>query len=95
MPSTAPYAVLAPGARLAVMSYHSLEDKLVRGRVPVRPKPAAACARRGCPAHVGRHADRPASQAGTWKAGDDEVADNRRAESVRLRAVESLGERAS
>jgi 16S rRNA (cytosine1402-N4)-methyltransferase len=65
--------VLAPGGVIAVISFHSLEDRLVkralRDRATWRPltkKPVTA--------------------------GDDEIADNPRARSAKLRAAERLGE---
>jgi len=87
-------AVLAPGGRLAVMSYHSLEDKLVKDTFREAETGGCVCPP-GLPCACGATPTVRLLKRGAWKAGDDEVADNRRAESVRLRAVESLGERAS
>lgn len=80
--------LLAPGGRLAVVSFHSLEDRTVkdflRGRSgqlpsPSRHLPAAAAG----PAATFRLLDR----SGT-KAGADETAVNPRARSARLRSAE-------
>ena len=87
-------AVLAPGGRLAVMSYHSLEDKLVKDAFREAETGGCVCPP-GLPCACGATPTVRLLKRGAWKAGDAEVADNRRAESVRLRAVESLGERAS
>ncbi len=83
----AAFAALAPGGRLAVLAYHSLEDRMVKHRFtdwsslpqlppglpvePDRPPPPGRL--------VTRRALRPAA---------DEVAANPRAESARLRVVE-------
>lgn len=79
---------LAPGGRLAVISFHSLEDRLVKRfiaehcepprvprHVPVRGAAAQARARR-----IGR----------AVTPGEDEVAENPRARSARLRVMERL-----
>ncbi|MDH3500163.1 MAG: 16S rRNA (cytosine(1402)-N(4))-methyltransferase RsmH [Acidimicrobiia bacterium] len=75
---------LAPGGRCVVISYHSLEDRIVAGHVrrratvdvppgfPVEPEPALFI-------DLAPRALRPTEQ---------EIADNRRARSARLRAVE-------
>lgn len=81
-------AVLAPGGRLAVISFHSLEDRLVkqfmRRQVDGEPLP------RGVPI---REMDRP--QQVRWvakviKPSEQEMAKNPRARSSRLRIVEKL-----
>jgi 16S rRNA (cytosine1402-N4)-methyltransferase len=86
----AAFAALAPGGRLAVLSYHSLEDRMVKHRftdwssppplppglpiVPDQPPPPGML--------VTRRALRPAAA---------EAAANPRAESARLRVVERAG----
>jgi 16S rRNA (cytosine1402-N4)-methyltransferase len=83
--------LLAPGGRLVVLAYHSLEDRIVKQaladaagrpapaphRLPVEP-PAAAPARVTV---LTRRPERPAPA---------EVAANPRAESAKLRAAEKL-----
>src|SRR5215813_11054872 len=86
--------VLAPGGRLAVVSFHSLEDRavkeFVRSRAGRTPSPS-------------RHAP-PRADAGSAKLrdlsrrpvvpSDAEVAANSRARSARLRVAEKIGSRA-
>jgi 16S rRNA (cytosine1402-N4)-methyltransferase len=84
-------AVLAPGGRCAVLSYHSGEDRIAKARL----RHAATGGWRG-PVHLPPpdHA-RPVVRllkAGAWTADDAERAANPRAESVRLRAAEKLDE---
>jgi 16S rRNA (cytosine1402-N4)-methyltransferase len=82
------YANLAPGGRLAVLSYHSLEDRIVKRRfvdwttappvptrLPVRPEALPRAPARLVP----RGAGRPTP---------DEIATNPRSESARLRVLE-------
>src|SRR5437763_2565255 len=86
--------VLAPGGRLAVVSFHSLEDRagkeFVRARSGRTPAPS-------------RHAPpRRAPQAATWRdltrrpvvPSADEVSANPRARSARLRVAEKIGDAA-
>jgi 16S rRNA (cytosine1402-N4)-methyltransferase len=81
--------VLRPGGRLAVLSYHSLEDRIVKRFI--------ADERRGCicpqeaPVCVCGHAPRlrPVG-ARPGRPSDEEVAANARARSARLRAAERL-----
>jgi 16S rRNA (cytosine1402-N4)-methyltransferase len=80
---------LAPGARLAVLAYHSLEDRLVKRRFATWtasctcPPEVLVCACGGPRARrLTRRAERPS---------DSEVLANPRARSARLRAVEWIG----
>lgn len=81
--------LLGPGGRLAVVSFHSLEDKRVKSflqnRSGLGPKPS-----RHAPQLAG--AEKPATfrlvKRGTIKATADEVARNPRARSARLRVAE-------
>jgi len=87
-------SVLAPGGRLAVMSYHSLEDRMVKAAFREAETGGCVCPP-GLPCACGAEPTVRLLKRGAWKAGDDEAAANRRAESVRLRAVERLEEQAS
>ena len=83
--------LLAPGGRLVVVSFHSLEDRLVKtfmteasGRTPApsRHDPAGLLGR--------RQADFRLLTARAQKPGEAEIAANPRARSARLRAMERL-----
>jgi 16S rRNA (cytosine1402-N4)-methyltransferase len=86
-------AALAPGGRLCVIAYHSLEDRLVkrcfdqerRGCVCPPKLPECRCGRQPRVDRVTRRAAR---------ADQDELRDNPRARSARLRAVERIAEAA-
>jgi 16S rRNA (cytosine1402-N4)-methyltransferase len=86
-------AALAPGGRLCVIAYHSLEDRVVkrtleqeeRGCVCPPRSPVCRCGRRPRLARLGRRALRPDA---------DEVRSNPRARSARLRAARRLAEAA-
>jgi 16S rRNA (cytosine1402-N4)-methyltransferase len=82
-------AVLQPGGRSAVLSYHSGEDRIVKARF----RHAATGGWTG-PAHLpppsGVHPTVRLLKAGAWTPPADEVAANPRAASARLRAVERL-----
>ncbi len=87
-------AVLAPGGRMAVMSYHSLEDRMVKAAL--RNAETGGCE---CPVNLpcvcGAEPTVRLLKRGAWTASADEIAANRRSESVRLRAAEALREQAS
>lgn len=78
--------ILAPGGKLAVVSFHSLEDRLVKTFLTARSMAPA----------VSRHAPEAKSKPATFKlmtkkpliAADDETAQNPRARSAKLRAAE-------
>jgi 16S rRNA (cytosine1402-N4)-methyltransferase len=84
-------AHLAPGARIAVLAYHSLEDRIVKRRF------AAWTARCTCPPEVlvctcgGPRAERLTRR--PERPSDAEVLRNPRARSARLRAIEWRGQR--
>lgn len=82
-------AALAPGGRLAVISFHSLEDRLVKRffrresadcLCPPR-QPVCTCGHRATLVEINRHPIRPQK---------DEVAQNPRARSARLRVAERI-----
>lgn len=87
-------AVLAPGGRLAVMSYHSLEDRMVKSALRDAETGGCVCPP-GLPCACGAEPTVRLLKRGAWTASAEEVARNRRAESVRLRAAERLAEQAS
>jgi 16S rRNA (cytosine1402-N4)-methyltransferase len=82
-------AALRPGGRLAVISYHSLEDRIVkrfiaresRDCIEDPPPPVCTC---------GHRAQLRAVTKGVITAGTDEVRRNRRARSAKLRVAEKL-----
>jgi 16S rRNA (cytosine1402-N4)-methyltransferase len=79
---------LEVGGRLVVMSYQSLEDRLVKAALAVG---LASTTPPGLPVELPEHAAqlRPLTR-GAEPAGEAEVAANPRAASVRLRAVERV-----
>ncbi len=80
---------LAPGGRCAVLTYHSGEDRIVKQRF--LHAESGGCT---CPDHLpcvcGATPRVRLLRRGGWTPSDEEKADNRRAESARLRAVEKL-----
>ena len=84
-------ALLEPGGRLAVISFHSLEDRIVKGFI--RERSAADTLPRGVPV---RARDLPPPQltaiGKAVKPGEDEVRRNPRARSAVLRVAEKNGE---
>jgi 16S rRNA (cytosine1402-N4)-methyltransferase len=84
----AAFSVLAPGGRLAVLSYHSLEDRMVKERFVAwssRPPVPRGLPVTGIPGPTppGRLVTR-----GAARPGAAEIAANPRAESARLRVLE-------
>jgi 16S rRNA (cytosine1402-N4)-methyltransferase len=84
-------SALRPGGRLAVISFHSLEDRLVKQYFrresrdclcPPR-QPICTCGHKAVLREVTRHPIRPRA---------DEIAENPRARSARLRVAEKLEE---
>ncbi|MCJ1707990.1 16S rRNA (cytosine(1402)-N(4))-methyltransferase RsmH [Microbacterium sp. VKM Ac-2923] len=82
--------VLAVGARIVVLSYQSLEDRLVKR---VLAEASASTAPRGLPVELPEHAPKfRLLVRGAELAGDEERAANPRATPVRLRAAERTQE---
>ena len=86
-------AVLAPGGRMVVMSYHSLEDRMVKQTFRDAETGGCTCPP-GLPCVCGAEPTVRLLKRGAWKATEEEIAANRRAESVRIRAVERIPESA-
>jgi 16S rRNA (cytosine1402-N4)-methyltransferase len=82
-------AALRPGGRLAVISYHSLEDRIVK-RFVVRE--SRDCIEEPLPpvCTCGHRAQLRAVTKGVITAGPEEVRRNRRARSAKLRVAEKL-----
>ena len=84
-------SALAPGGRIAVMSYQSLEDRIVKSTF------AAATASRtppGLPVELpGHEPDFTSLTRGAERAGSAEIELNPRSASVRLRALEKVAPR--
>jgi 16S rRNA (cytosine1402-N4)-methyltransferase len=87
-------AVLSPGGRLAVMSYHSLEDRLVKSSLRNAETGGCTCPP-ALPCACGAEPTVRLLKRGGWAATAEEVERNPRAPSVRLRAAEGLAEQAS
>jgi 16S rRNA (cytosine1402-N4)-methyltransferase len=80
--------VLDVGGRIAVLAYHSLEDRIVKRALTAR---ATSTAPPGLPVELPEHA--PVLRLltrGAETASEQEIADNPRAASVRLRAAERM-----
>jgi 16S rRNA (cytosine1402-N4)-methyltransferase len=85
--------VLAVGGRAVVLSYHSLEDKIVKSVFASRSKSSAPL---GFPVELEEHKpDLKTLTKGTEIPTSAEIAENPRAASARLRAVEKIRSRRS
>lgn len=86
--------VLAPGGRMCVLSYHSLEDRMVKQAFRSAETGGCVCPQ-GFECVCGATPTVKLLKRGAWKASDEEVSRNPRSRSARLRAVEAVGGRAS
>ena len=84
---------LAVGGRVVVLAYQSLEDRIVKRELAER---ARSRTPEGLPVELPGHGpELRLLTRGAETASDDEIADNPRAASVRLRAAERIGEAAA
>ena len=84
---------LAVGGRAVVLAYQSLEDRIVKRELAER---ARSRTPEGLPVELPGHGpELRLLTRGAEMASDDEIADNPRAASVRLRAAERIGEAAA
>jgi len=86
-------SLLAPGGRLAVIAFHSLEDRLVKSFMHMRSSEVAAAPSRHRPPVSSAGQPRPTfhlHRRRAIKPGDEEVRRNPRARSARLRVAERL-----
>jgi 16S rRNA (cytosine1402-N4)-methyltransferase len=83
--------VLMPGGRLAVLSYHSGEDRIVKARLHEAATGGCTCPP-GLACVCGAVPKVRLLRRGAMKPSAEEVARNPRAESARLRAAERLAE---
>ncbi|HET9076363.1 MAG TPA: 16S rRNA (cytosine(1402)-N(4))-methyltransferase RsmH [Acidimicrobiales bacterium] len=81
---------LAPGGRCVVLAYHSGEDRIVKDRFRHAATGGCTCPP-GLPCVCGAVPTVRLLTRGARRPSEAEVAANRRAESVRLRAVEKIG----
>lgn len=80
-------AMLKPGGRLAVVTFHSLEDRLVKDFLGERSGRAPAPSRHAPPAREGRAPSFALDRAGAIKPSAQEEARNPRARSAKLRVA--------
>jgi 16S rRNA (cytosine1402-N4)-methyltransferase len=84
---------LAVGGRVVVLAYQSLEDRIVKRELAER---ARSRTPEGLPVELPGHGpELRLLTRGAEMASDDEIADNPRAASVRLRAAERIGDAAA
>ncbi|WP_433280113.1 16S rRNA (cytosine(1402)-N(4))-methyltransferase RsmH [Pseudonocardia xinjiangensis] len=84
---------LAIGGRIVVLAYHSLEDRIVKRELAVRSTSRTPV---DLPVELPGHGpELRLLTRGAEQAGEDEIGDNPRAASVRLRAAERIREVAS
>jgi 16S rRNA (cytosine1402-N4)-methyltransferase len=88
--AAAAFERLAPQGRLAVISFHSLEDRMVKQFMRRMPPPIRCT--RGCPTCPPMRRRSSSWWAKSVEADDDETARNPRARSARLRVAERLNE---
>ena len=81
--------VLAPGGRVAVLAYHSGEDRIVKATLREASTGGCTCPP-GLPCACGAVARVRLLRPGAWKATTIEIEANPRAASARLRAAEKL-----
>jgi 16S rRNA (cytosine1402-N4)-methyltransferase len=82
--------VLAPGGRLAVVSFHSLEDRAVKDFVRARAGRTPGPSRHAPPARESRPATLKDLTRKPFVPSSDEIAANPRARSARLRVAEKV-----
>ena len=82
-------SVLAPGGRIAVLSYHSGEDRIVKDRLRQAETGGCTCPP-GLPCVCGAVATVRLLKRGGWTPSAAEIAENPRSESARLRAAQRL-----
>ena len=82
--------VLRPGGRIAVLSYHSGEDRVVKDRLRHAATGGCRCPA-GLPCACGAQPTLRLLRSGGWTPSTAEIAANPRAASARLRAGEKLG----
>ena len=80
---------LEPGGRVAVLSYHSGEDRIVKERLRQAETGGCTCPP-GLPCVCGAQPLVRLLRRGGWTPSERELAENPRAESARLRAAERL-----
>ena len=80
--------LLAPGGKLAVVSFHSLEDREVKRFLRERSGAEAGVSRHAPATGPGREPSFQLAHRGAVKPGEEEVASNPRARSARLRIAE-------
>ena len=80
--------MLAPGGRLCVISFHSLEDRMVKRFI--RDASTEPRQYRGLPNVPAQYRPKLRAIGRAHKASPDEIAENPRARSARLRVAERL-----